>query len=63
MHPMFAPVAAVPLFVAYAAAAASYPAKPKDLTTPVQQRIAVNGANCSCHNYYELLLHLANLPL
>jgi hypothetical protein len=61
MHSMFAPVAAVPLFVAYAAAAASYPPKPQDLTTPVQQRIAVNGANCMCHSYYELLLPLAYL--
>lgn len=27
-------------------ASASYPSKPVDLTTPVQQRLAVNGLNC-----------------
>jgi acid phosphatase type 7 len=36
----------LPLFAASASAAASYPPKPSDLTTPVQQRIAINGPDC-----------------
>ena len=35
----------VPLLAVGVLAAASYPAIPVDLTTPVQQRIAVNGPN------------------
>lgn len=38
-------VKGVPLLAALAHAA-NYPAKPADLTTPVQQRIAVDGASC-----------------
>lgn len=34
------------LFVAVAAGAANYPAIPSDKTTPVQQRLAISGANC-----------------
>lgn len=33
----------LPILAASAWATASFPAKPADLTTPVQQRIAVNG--------------------
>jgi hypothetical protein len=33
----------LPAFAACALAAASYPAVPTDKTTPVQQRIAING--------------------
>ena len=35
----------IPLLAAGVIAAATYPAIPVDLTTPVQQRIAVNGPN------------------
>ena len=35
----------LPLLAAVVLAGASYPAIPADLTTPVQQRIAINGAN------------------
>lgn len=35
----------LPVLAAGAFAAASYPPIPADLTTPVQQRIAVNGPN------------------
>ncbi|PNY24167.1 Purple acid phosphatase [Tolypocladium capitatum] len=45
MASLYASVKALPLLVAGALAAASLPAKPSDLTTPVQQRIAVNGPN------------------
>lgn len=41
----FTSVKALPVLAAGAFAAASYPAIPADLTTPVQQRIAVNGPN------------------
>ncbi|KAK9423435.1 putative Acid phosphatase [Seiridium unicorne] len=39
------PLAVLPLLIAFASAAASYPPKPSDLTTPVQQRLAINGPN------------------
>lgn len=35
----------LPLLAAYATAAATYPPIPADLTTPVQQRLSINGAN------------------
>jgi hypothetical protein len=38
-------VKALPVLAAGAFAAASYPPIPADLTTPVQQRLAVNGPN------------------
>jgi hypothetical protein len=37
---------ALPLLVVGTLAAASYPAIPQDKTTPVQQRLAVEGFNC-----------------
>jgi hypothetical protein len=33
------------LLAAYAAAGATYPPIPADLSTPVQQRLAINGPN------------------
>ena len=39
-------VKVLPLLACGVSAKASYPSKPADLTTPVQQRIAVNGPNC-----------------
>lgn len=41
----FTSVKALPVLAAGAFAAASYPPIPVDLTTPVQQRIAVIGPN------------------
>lgn len=41
----YSSVKVLPVLVAGVFAAASYPAIPADLTTPVQQRIAVNGPN------------------
>ncbi|KAI1864660.1 hypothetical protein JX265_008384 [Neoarthrinium moseri] len=38
-------VAALPFLVASVTAAASYPPKPSDLSTPVQQRLAINSPN------------------
>ncbi|KAK3314857.1 Metallo-dependent phosphatase-like protein [Apodospora peruviana] len=38
-------IKSLPFLAAYAAAAATYPVKPADLTTPVQQRLAINGPN------------------
>ncbi len=42
----------LPALAACVLAAASYPAKPADLTTPVQQRLAVNGQNGGLHTSY-----------
>ena len=42
--------------LAACARAANFPAIPSDKTTPVQQRIAVNGANCKygrCNTGYQ----------
>jgi hypothetical protein len=36
------------LVLAAGVSAVNYPAKPVDLTTPVQQRIAISGANGKC---------------
>lgn len=38
-------IKALPLFAACVRSAASYPPIPSDKTTPVQQRLAVNGPN------------------
>jgi len=40
-------IAAVPAF-AGVVLAANYPAEPSDLTTPVQQRIAIHGPDGKC---------------
>ncbi|KAI5924945.1 Metallo-dependent phosphatase-like protein [Camillea tinctor] len=45
MTSAFSAVKRLTVLAAGAIAAASYPAKPADLTTPVQQRIAINGPN------------------
>ncbi|KND90873.1 Acid phosphatase [Tolypocladium ophioglossoides CBS 100239] len=45
MVSLYTSVKALPLLVAGALATASLPTKPADLTTPVQQRIAVHGPN------------------
>lgn len=45
MDAIFTSVRALPLLAACVMAAASYPPIPADLTTPVQQRIAINGPN------------------
>jgi len=45
MNSLFNVVKGLPLLATYAMAGASYPAIPADKTTPVQQRIAINGAN------------------
>lgn len=36
----------LPLLTALVLADANYPAMPSDLTTPVQTRLAISGANC-----------------
>jgi len=41
---------ALPAVAASVYAAASYPPKPADLTTPVQQRLAIFGPSGSCQN-------------
>jgi hypothetical protein len=41
-----APFKTAPLMAAVIIAKAHYPALPEDLTTPVQQRLAVYGLNC-----------------
>lgn len=46
MYPITGPALLSSLLVASVSGSASYPAKPTDLTTPVQQRIAINGPNC-----------------
>lgn len=46
MDAFFARAKALPVLAACVMAGASYPPKPADLTTPVQQRIAINGPNC-----------------
>ncbi|CZR52290.1 related to acid phosphatase precursor [Phialocephala subalpina] len=50
-------VKGLPVLAGCVMAAASYPAKPADLTTPVQQRLAINGANAISvgWNTYEQL--------
>lgn len=45
MHSLLVLIKTLPLLAAVVLAGASYPAIPLDLTTPVQQRIAINGAN------------------
>lgn len=46
MHNLLDRAWGLPLFAAVAIAAANYPAIPSDKTTPVQQRLAISGANC-----------------
>jgi hypothetical protein len=45
MANIFTRVEGLPFLAACVMAAASYPPIPADLTTPVQQRIAINGPN------------------
>jgi hypothetical protein len=45
MSSFFNLVKGLPVLAACVMAGASYPPKPADLTTPVQQRIAINGPN------------------
>jgi hypothetical protein len=45
MNTLFTLVKGLPFLAACVKAGASYPPKPADLTTPVQQRIAINGPN------------------
>lgn len=47
---------ALPLFSVAALAAARYPDKPADKTTPVQQRISVNGPNSEWSGHLFSLL-------
>jgi hypothetical protein len=46
MEALFAIAKGLPVLAACVIASASYPPIPADLTTPVQQRIAINGPNC-----------------
>ena len=45
MNTLFTLAKGLPFLAACVNAGASYPPKPADLTTPVQQRIAINGPN------------------
>lgn len=59
----YSSVKVLPVLAAGAFAAASYPAIPADLTTPVQQRIAVNGPNSTFASRLQeestfMLIHL-----
>jgi hypothetical protein len=45
MSSLFTLAKGLPVLAACVMAGASYPPKPADLTTPVQQRIAINGPN------------------
>lgn len=49
MDTFFTRVMALPVLAAGVMAGASFPAIPADLTTPVQQRIAINGPNGELH--------------
>ncbi|KAH8814817.1 Metallo-dependent phosphatase-like protein [Xylogone sp. PMI_703] len=57
MDALFTAIKGLPILATCVLAAASYPPIPKDLTTPVQQRIAVNGPNAISvgWNTYEKL--------
>lgn len=46
MAAIFASAKLLPALAACVIAGASYPPKPADLTTPVQQRLAFNGPDC-----------------
>jgi hypothetical protein len=54
MDVFFALVKGLPVLAACVMASASYPPKPADLTTPVQQRIAINGPNGKFELYPKL---------
>lgn len=45
MEAVYTLMKGLPVLAACVMASADYPAIPADLTTPVQQRIAINGAN------------------
>jgi hypothetical protein len=45
MNSLFTLAKGLPFLAACVKAGASYPPKPADLTTPVQQRISINGPN------------------
>ena len=47
MASLFTLAKGLPVLAAYVAAGASYPAIPSDETTPVQQRLAINGPTCA----------------
>jgi hypothetical protein len=78
MSALTAFVKTLPLLVAGISASATYPTIPADLTTPVQQRIAVNGVNSEfpfpraaieillvndCFLTYHKLFRLAGIPI
>ncbi len=46
MDTLLTVVKGLPVLAVAVAASASYPAIPSDLTTPVQQRLAINGPTC-----------------
>lgn len=46
MRPLSKHIYCLPLVVALVLAGANYPLIPSDLTTPVQTRLAISGANC-----------------
>ncbi|KAF4631720.1 hypothetical protein G7Y89_g6407 [Cudoniella acicularis] len=52
-RPSFGGNSGLPVLAACVLAGASYPAIPTDLTTPVQQRIAINGPNVSTNSSVE----------
>lgn len=59
MDALFNLVKVLPLVASCVMAAASYPSIPVDLSTPVQQRIAINGPNgesigCYKTSYFKL---------
>jgi len=58
MANIFTGVIGLPVLASCVMAAASYPPIPADLTTPVQQRIAINGPN----GEFPAPINLKNLP-
>ena len=55
MEVLFAIAKGLPLLATCVLAAASYPPKPVDLTTPVQQRLAVKGQNGESADRYHVV--------
>lgn len=47
MHSLFLSLVGLFLMAVSAGAAADYPGTPADLSTPVQQRLAISGMNCT----------------